>query len=80
MSLWIRLCNHTYIHTYRGFSLENVKCECKLALSKSARASGEHTHDLRSHAQIKLRNSWDQSGLFDPLFSPIYKLWMLCLI
>ena len=35
---------------------------------------------LRSHARMKLLNSWDQSGLFDPLFSLIYRLWMLCLI
>ena len=27
MSLWIRLCNHTYIHTYKRFSLKEVQQE-----------------------------------------------------
>ena len=34
----------------------------------------------RSHAHYTLRHYADKKGLFNPLFDPIYRPWMLCLI
>ena len=38
------------------------------------------THTKRSHAQMKLHTCWDKKGLFDPLFTPMYRLSMLHLL
>ena len=57
----------------------STRVRSDLTLTTRSFDLGAHTHRslifLRhSHALIKFRNSWDQTGVFDPLFRPIYRL------
>ena len=42
MSLWIRLCNHTYIHTYRRTQHSSAYLQLDLPIS-TMHADGQHS-------------------------------------